>query len=87
MSSRPAAEGVEPGGFPASPVAAGHVEPVPRRIRATVGGRTIVDSVDARYVWEHPWYPQLYVPAADVETSAIVHTGRSDDAHQPGKDS
>ncbi|MEL6892492.1 MAG: DUF427 domain-containing protein [Actinomycetota bacterium] len=84
MSSRPAAEGIEPGWYPQSPVDVGHVEPVPRRVRAVVDGRTVVDSTDALYVWEHPWYPQFYVPASDVDASRIVHTGRADDTHQVG---
>ncbi len=39
-----------------------HVEPVPRRIRAVHGGRVMVDTVAARYVWEWANYPQYYVP-------------------------
>jgi len=84
MSNRPAADGIEPGWFPTSPVRPGHVEPVPRRVRARVGDRIVVDTVSARYVWEHPWYPQYYVPAADVDRDVISHTGRTDDAHQSG---
>ncbi|MEM1332546.1 MAG: DUF427 domain-containing protein [Actinomycetota bacterium] len=84
MNDRPAAAGVPPGQFPQSPVSAGHVEPVPRRVRALLGGSTVVDSVQARYVWENAWYPQFYVPADDVDRDRLVHTGRLDDTHQPG---
>ncbi len=83
MNDRPAAEGIAPGGFPTSPVGAGHVEPVPRRVRAVLDGRTVVDTVAASYVWEHPYYPQFYVPAADVDPTVVVRTGRRDDRHRP----
>ena len=26
----------------------------------------MVDTADARFVWEHPYYPQWYIPVADV---------------------
>ena len=35
-----------------------HVEPVPRRVRATLGGEQIFDTTSARYVWEVPYHPQ-----------------------------
>lgn len=41
-------------------------EPSNKRVRAVLGGEVIVDTVDALYVWEAPWYPQYYVPIADV---------------------
>ena len=63
---------------------AGHAQPVPRRVRAVLDGRTVVDTTAAQYVWEHPWYPQFYVPAADVDESLVVRTGEVDDEYQPG---
>jgi len=42
------------------------VEPCPKRIRAVVGGVTVVDSTDARYVWLDRPYPAYYFPAGDV---------------------
>ncbi|MDQ2815031.1 MAG: DUF427 domain-containing protein [Actinomycetota bacterium] len=50
----------------------GHVEPVPRRIRAMLGGQVVLDTTDARYVWEWPNYPQYYIPLADVQASLLV---------------
>lgn len=41
-------------------------EPTPRRIRAVLAGETIVDSTLAQLVWEHVYYPQYYLPMADV---------------------
>jgi uncharacterized protein (DUF427 family) len=51
---------------------AGHVEPVPRRVRAMLGGEVVLDTTDARYVWEWPNYPQYYIPLADVQPSVLV---------------
>ncbi|WP_409465422.1 DUF427 domain-containing protein [Amycolatopsis sp. GA6-003] len=52
--------------YPAAAVHTGHVEPVPRRVRGVLAGKTIVDSRRAKYVWEWPYYPQFYFPIADV---------------------
>ncbi len=35
-----------------------HIEPVPRRVRAVLGGRPVLDTTRALYVWEWPHYPQ-----------------------------
>jgi len=84
--------------YPAPPVPANHVEPVPRRVRAFLGGRTIVDTTQARYVWEWPGFPQYYVPLTDVLRDVLVDEGTTeetprgdmrlfglkvDDAHRP----
>jgi uncharacterized protein (DUF427 family) len=49
-----------------------HVEPVPRRIRAVLHGQTVLDTTRALYVWEAPYYPQFYIPAADVAKDVLV---------------
>jgi uncharacterized protein (DUF427 family) len=56
-----------------------HVEPVPRRIRAVLAGQTIVDTTQARYVWEWPPFPQYYVPLADVRTDVLVDEGTTEE--------
>ncbi|MCP4434669.1 MAG: DUF427 domain-containing protein [Actinomycetia bacterium] len=75
--STPAAEGIEPGHFPASPVAAGHVAPCPRRIRGVLDGHTLVDTQHAWYGWEHPYYPQYLFPEAGVDTARFSPTGQT----------
>lgn len=67
---RPAATDVPAGHFPGPPVQRGHVEPCPRRIRARRDGEWILDTTAAFYVWEHPYYPQYAVPAADLDDRA-----------------
>jgi uncharacterized protein (DUF427 family) len=65
--------------YPASPVQANHVEPVPRRVRAVVGGVTVVDTTAALYVWEHPAFPQFYIPVADVVPDVLVDEGTTEE--------
>lgn len=62
--------------YPENAVPALHVEPVPRRIRATLAGATVLDTTGALYVWETPKYPQYYIPRADVDDALLV-----DEAH------
>lgn len=52
------------------------VEPVPRRIRAYVGGVAVLDTTRALYVWEKPSYPAYYIPWADVDPAYVVDEGR-----------
>jgi uncharacterized protein (DUF427 family) len=49
-------------------------QPSDKRVRIFLGGDLVVDTVDALYVWEIPYYPQYYVPAADVLAGALVAT-------------
>ena len=58
--------------YPAMITPTNHMEPVPRRIRATVGADTILDTTHALYVWEWPNYPQYYIPIADIDPAALV---------------
>ena len=41
-------------------------EPSPKRVRAFVAGRAVLDTRDAKLVWEAPHYPQYYVPSSDI---------------------
>jgi uncharacterized protein (DUF427 family) len=68
--------------YPAMIAPANHVEPVPRRIRAFLGGEKVLDTTRALYVWEWPYYPQYYIPLSDVRRDLLIpegqtqHTGR-----------
>jgi uncharacterized protein (DUF427 family) len=63
--------------YPAPISAVDHLEPVPRRIRAQLGGRTVIDTVRALYLWEWEYYPQYLIPADDVDSEVLVETGRT----------
>jgi len=60
------------GDYPQAIVPVDHVEPCPRRVRAMLAGQVVVDTVHARYVWEWPFYPQFYLPWADVHQEFLV---------------
>ncbi len=51
---------------------AGFMQPCPRRIRARRGGKVVVDSVRALYVWEIPHYPAYYLPLDDVDAEVLA---------------
>ncbi len=59
-----------------------HVEPVPRRIRAFLAGELVLDTVRARYVWEWPFYPQYYIPIADVHPDLLVDEERTEQSRR-----
>ncbi|MFE9657401.1 DUF427 domain-containing protein [Micromonospora sp. NPDC006431] len=55
-----------------------HIEPVPRRVRAFLAAEPVLDTTRARYVWEWPFYPQYYIPSADVNRDLLVDEQRTD---------
>src|SRR5687767_2473086 len=58
------------------------VEGCHKRVRAYVDGSLVVDTIQPLLVWEVPYYPTYYVPAADVRAT-LVPTGVSE--HAPGR--
>jgi len=68
--------------YPAAIVPVDHIEPVPRRIRATLGGRTVFDTTRALYVWKWPNYPQYYIPIGDVSPNVLVDEQHAQRLHR-----
>ncbi len=66
--------------YPRSIARINSIESVPRRIRAVQGNRVVVDTVEARYVWEWSNYPQYYVPRTDVDEEMLITDGRTEDS-------
>lgn len=66
----------EPTVYPRAIAAVDQVEPVPRRIRATLAGRMVLDTTRALYLWEWPFYPQFLIPSGDVDPEVLVEGGR-----------
>ena len=64
--------------YPQPIVPVNHVEPVPRRIRATLDGSVVIDTRHALYVWEWPRYPQYYLPIADIDPGILVDEGHEE---------
>jgi uncharacterized protein (DUF427 family) len=58
--------------YPRSIATVNQIEPVPRRVRAFLGGQVVLDTTRALYVWEWPNYPQFYIPIADIDASFLV---------------
>jgi uncharacterized protein (DUF427 family) len=61
--------------MPITPV--DHVEPVPRRIRAELAGRAVLDTTSAVYLWEWPFYPQYHIPFEDIDPSVVLDEQRT----------
>ncbi|WP_433365308.1 DUF427 domain-containing protein [Actinoplanes sp. CA-142083] len=57
--------------YPPSLNSVDQMVPSPRRVRATLGGRVVVDTTRAVYVWEHPAFPQYYIPVDDIDPSVV----------------
>mgnify|MGYP000020480364 CR=1 FL=1 len=72
MNSTP--PGPEPD-YPQMAATRGRIEPVPRRVRGFLGHQLVFDTTSARYVWEVPYYPQYYVPVADVVPGLLRDEG------------
>ncbi len=61
------------------------VEPTGKRIRAMLGGDIVLDSTDVLLVWEVPYYPQYYIPVADVGDGVLVLNGESERSPSRGE--
>src|SRR5450755_3525557 len=59
-------------GYPEAITPVDHVEPVPRRVRAELGGKVVLDTTRALYLWEWPFYPQFLIPIEDVDSRALI---------------
>jgi len=57
--------------YPEMAAARGRVERAPRRVRGFLGHELVFDTTSASYAWEVPYYPQYYIPLADVRTDFL----------------
>lgn len=53
------------------------LEPTPKRIRATIGDETVVDSTNAVIMYETRHQPVYYFPMTDVRMDLLYETDRS----------
>jgi uncharacterized protein (DUF427 family) len=60
------------------------VENSPKRVRAYLGGELVADTTRPLLVWEIPYYPAYYVPAADVRAK-LVPTGATERSPSRGE--
>src|SRR5438445_11375075 len=54
-----------------------------KRIRVYLGGQLIADTIRPMLVWEVPYYPTYYFPAADVRIGLLKADGGV--AHSPSR--
>jgi uncharacterized protein (DUF427 family) len=47
------------------------IEQGAKRVRAFIGGELVADTIHPQLVWEIPYYPTYYFPAADVRTELL----------------
>ncbi|KAK4690394.1 hypothetical protein P7C71_g6384, partial [Lecanoromycetidae sp. Uapishka_2] len=47
------------------------IEKTSRRVRGLFDGRYVFDTTAASHVWEHPYYPQFYVPISSINSSQL----------------
>jgi len=59
------------------------VERGAKRLRTYLGGELVADTISPLLVWEVPYYPTYYVPAADVRAELIEQEGVL--AHSPSR--
>jgi uncharacterized protein (DUF427 family) len=60
------------------------VEPSQKRVRVYLAGDLVADTIRPLLVWEIPYYPAYYVPAADVRAK-LVSTGRTERSPSRGE--
>ena len=55
------------------------VEVTDRRVRALYDSVYVFDTTAARHVWEHPYYPQFYVPSSAVKPAMVSKNAAVDE--------
>ena len=58
------------------------IEPGHKRVRAYLDGRLVADTTRPVLVWEWPYFPAYYLPAADI-AAELVPAGRTE--HSPSR--
>ncbi|KAH8808105.1 hypothetical protein F5884DRAFT_752658 [Xylogone sp. PMI_703] len=56
-------------------------EETPRRVRALFDGVWVVDTIEARHVWEHKYFPEFWVPVKSVK-EGVLTKGEAYDAEK-----
>lgn len=60
------------------------IEPTEKRIRAYRNGLPVVDTIDAKMVWESPYYPTYYLPIADVAMDSFTASDHTENSPSRG---
>lgn len=54
------------------------VEKTVRRVRGLFDSTYVFDTLEARHVWEHPYYPQFYIPKIAVKKDFLIQNDSVD---------
>jgi uncharacterized protein (DUF427 family) len=60
------------------------IETSAKRVRAYLGGELVADTTRPRLVWEVPYYPAYYFPAADVRAE-LLEPDDGERVHSPSR--
>ena len=79
------ASAVDDGGYAVVTEARGRVrvEDGRKRVRTYLGGELVADTIQAKLVWEVPYYPTYYIPEQDVRMELLTPTDRRE--HSPSR--
>ncbi|KAL8941432.1 MAG: hypothetical protein Q9216_002237 [Gyalolechia sp. 2 TL-2023] len=53
-------------------------EKTPRRVRAIFDKEWLFDTTSASHVWEHPYFPQIYIPTSAIKADQLIKTSPID---------
>lgn len=53
-------------------------------MRALFNGHYIIDTIEPYWVWEHPYYPQYYVPFAALKTGGAAKVEKTEAIQEKG---
>ena len=61
------------------------IESTAKRIRAYLGGVPVADTINAKLVWEVPYFPVYYLPAEDLRTDLLTPSDRTERSDRLGE--
>ncbi len=48
------------------------LEKTSRRVRGLYDSVYVFDTTEARHVWEHPYFPQFYIPSSTIKDGMLI---------------
>ena len=58
--------------------APGRIEDARRRVRVLFNKKWIADTINAKFVWEHSYFPVYYLPAVDIQTQYLEQLSKTE---------
>ena len=60
------------------------IEKTPRRVRGLFDQQLVFDTTDAHFVWEHPYFPSLYVRINAINSGLLTRNAPNGDGLSSG---